>query len=1320
MGLIGTALGLGLLLVGDQRMQAAAEFGIDPLEVLDVQIKNNVMIIFDTSGSMKWPTDTDNFSVGGDDPASRFYQAKAAVDQVVRANRSVMNFGIATYNALASDKELNNDESFDNDGRDDGPVVYVSGDVAAGLFYLNYRCPRDGDIRPGYWCQLDDDFADHDGTGSADVYRSFGNGRGDVNASADGNAFPRSPGPGQVAGTVGWNQPYPVGCTPGTDCRYYLQSKRLRHGRKYVWNMDPNDGNNGNKLISDGPITCPNPPAGLTGFNPDSDGNGVADEARPCVQMEGVVSAAQATTLGIPAGTYTATYYYSSAIFDTGSGSNCGGAAVLATVAPCNGDNADLVLDAVRAEIEVGNYTGANFGLGTPEAMDLTGGPSITPEVGIRSAQGTPLGGALNGIRTATPPVFELDPTGGLQKNFVILLTDGDETCNGDPVTAAFDLYTEGDAQRQAEVFVIAFTTAVDMAAANEIARAGSGGTVSGTCPGTDPTAPCRDALLATNTDELIDALTSALEIAVSSGTFAASPGVIGSVFELAVPPADPLDPDTRYDERANLLFQSSFSLPNWEGTVEAFRNDGTAGQVPVAVNTTGLWDAGQTLYDNVSQVMAATTGAGGVLNEFAFDELHGGASVDDIGTGAALIKRRIFTSAGGGRFPRSSDTQFDSAAATGRNVVALWPPNQAGLDSGITDVDPIVGTAGPLDDALGIGAGSTPVLTFAQLRSFYGACEASADAGYGAAPAACATSDIATARKESRQILLAWLAGAQLALGGDGLARRDVASALLYEDRDWIMGDSTFSKPAVMSPPLRTTPNTHTREWVLFRDGRRDANREGINELDLGFGLRNPDIDDVGATSDLNLKPRMSVLFAGTNVVLHALSGATSEELWAYLPFDLLGNVSPLMRGGQTRDNHVYGISTSIRLADIFVAEPFTVTGFTFAGRWRTFIYFGRGAGGKHLTALDVTAPGPYTRPALEANPPWVAFSRGNPDVDLNGNEVNVPDTIPYSLMGQTWSVPAVGNVQFLDVSPADGVIDTPPEWRIWVGSGYSSNPDEGSMFYSLDAVTGDVVTAHNLGDPDPTLISNNALVASPAAWNSYQLDPPLALSRSPQTDYVSRVYIPDLHGRVWKFDTASGDEFFNASFEHPIADGPALMKLSAGDFVFVGSGHDVRVPEPSAGFKVWGLEDSAGDADISTDATVAFDDFYPTGYRNRSEPATVFSADGFGRVFFLGQRFNEPGVTCLSTFDAFVFALGAATGAYVYDFDSDGTGDAGFEMIGTAPMDIDTSGNRLNVMEGGSDFTPTPVTTPTPSPPEDASVVTVAQSVGSPVCRE
>ena len=85
--------------------------------------------------------------------------------------------------------------------------------------------------------------------------------------------------------------------------------------------------------------------------------------------------------------------------------------------------------------------------------------------------------------------------------------------------------------------------------------------------------------------------------------------------------------------------------------------------------------------------------------------------------------------------------------------MVALWPPNQTGLSSGVAEIDPPVGVVGPLDDELGIGPGSDPVLTFADLRSRLRACDGSIDTG--GPPVACSeiinpVLALDTARKEA------------------------------------------------------------------------------------------------------------------------------------------------------------------------------------------------------------------------------------------------------------------------------------------------------------------------------------------------------------------------------------------------------------------------------------------------------------------------------------------------------------------------------------------------------------------------------------------
>ena len=92
------------------------------------------------------------------------------------------------------------------------------------------------------------------------------------------------------------------------------------------------------------------------------------------------------------------------------------------------------------------------------------------------------------------------------------------------------------------------------------------------------------------------------------------------------------------------------------------------------AVNSTGQFDAGQTLNDQVSVPMQTATRAGRPADNFTFAELHAGTNVDTIFGSTALIKRRIFTSNGNGRFERTGnpDNQFDSSLPSGRNVVAL------------------------------------------------------------------------------------------------------------------------------------------------------------------------------------------------------------------------------------------------------------------------------------------------------------------------------------------------------------------------------------------------------------------------------------------------------------------------------------------------------------------------------------------------------------------------------------------------------------------------------------------------------------------------
>jgi hypothetical protein len=416
--------------------------------------------------------------------------------------------------------------------------------------------------------------------------------------------------------------------------------------------------------------------------------------------------------------------------------------------------------------------------------------------------------------------------------------------------------------------------------------------------------------------------------------------------------------------------------------------------------------------------------------------------------------------------------------------------------------------------------------------------------------------------------------------------------------------------------------------------------------------------------------------------------------------------------------------------------------------------IFFGRGPGGKYYTALDVTSPGPFTRSAGQTNPPWVMWNRGNPDtVDgtPTGTQVRAQDFTPYSKMGETWSVPAVGNVgptDFGNPDPTLGVV----EFRAFTGSGYGTPASgEGATFYSLDALTGNVVQSRDLPGGLTNYIADNALVAGPSGFNPQQLEPPPLPCGDPNNPVtcpkgglnlgrVTRVYTPDIQGRIWKFNTSTSDVFFDAGPEHPFGNSVSLLKITlplqpAKGYVFAESGNDPRVPDSAGPFKLFGLRDDGGDLAIGPSVmTGGFPIDLPATppsnvqYRGTSQPVTAYNAQGQPRVFFAATRFNPAGASsCLSSFDTIFFALGAVSGDAVYDFNADGTSDLYVEFANMRTTGLQTIGGSVYMGESGAlgarpQPTPNPSPTPTPTPPTPPYIITMAQRSGggSPVCRQ
>src|SRR5262249_30032885 len=93
-GLFALAAGLLFLIAGDRGVTQVPS-GIDPLEVLNLQIKPNVAIFLDTSGSMT-ETPYGNGTLG-DHPGSKIYLGKQVLKGVVQANENNVNFLFGSY-----------------------------------------------------------------------------------------------------------------------------------------------------------------------------------------------------------------------------------------------------------------------------------------------------------------------------------------------------------------------------------------------------------------------------------------------------------------------------------------------------------------------------------------------------------------------------------------------------------------------------------------------------------------------------------------------------------------------------------------------------------------------------------------------------------------------------------------------------------------------------------------------------------------------------------------------------------------------------------------------------------------------------------------------------------------------------------------------------------------------------------------------------------------------------------------------------------------------------------------------------------------------
>jgi type IV pilus assembly protein PilY1 len=224
------------------------------------------------------------------------------------------------------------------------------------------------------------------------------------------------------------------------------------------------------------------------------------------------------------------------------------------------------------------------------------------------------------------------------------------------------------------------------------------------------------------------------------------------------------------------------------------------------------------------------------------------------------------------------------------------------------------------------------------------------------------------------------------------------------------------------------------------------------------------------------------TVIYAGANDgMLHAFDDDTGRELWAFIPPSLL----PKLKDFETNDTLQSFVDGSPRA----YIERNTSGAIT-----KVIIIFGLRRGGDRYIALDVTNP---DSPSLL----W-EIAPSSTSSPLLGHEV----TTGFDRLGQTWSTPAIRQV-------ANG---TGNKVVAFFAGGYDqcndpngncgSSDQKGNAVYAIDITDGSRLWSFSKTD-------NSAMTKS--------MPSDVAASDINGDDQTDRVYVGDLGGQLWRFDT-------------------------------------------------------------------------------------------------------------------------------------------------------------------------------------------------------
>jgi type IV pilus assembly protein PilY1 len=215
------------------------------------------------------------------------------------------------------------------------------------------------------------------------------------------------------------------------------------------------------------------------------------------------------------------------------------------------------------------------------------------------------------------------------------------------------------------------------------------------------------------------------------------------------------------------------------------------------------------------------------------------------------------------------------------------------------------------------------------------------------------------------------------------------------------------------------------------------------------------------------------TVIYAGSNGgMLHAFDDETGEELWGFIPEDLL----PRLKDLHTETPGIF-VDGSPKAYITYGSNGYPT---------KAILIFGLRRGGNKYYALDVTDP-------LAPKYAW----------KIDPNAVSDFDEI-----GQTWSSPAIGKI-------ASG---TGEKWVAFIAGGYDEGQDEatppaddkGRGIYVVDVLDGSLVWRY-------TNDENSSM--------TYSMPSDITILDTNGDGKINRLYVGDTNARMWRFDIGNTD---------------------------------------------------------------------------------------------------------------------------------------------------------------------------------------------------